>query len=258
MTTTISLVPIQGLSGSTGDAFQMSGPYILVRATTVAQQVQATRQLGKKPDPSATREPEALRCKRRTDNTGLHHILPRPQPAAVARRNERERNRVKMVNMGFETLREHVPSGKKNKKMSKVDTLKAASNYIRYLQQMLSSETEPVSPQNFTDMDMEGQDSDCSSTTGSSTFSGSLQESNSLSSLCAALSQSANSLQDSDNLNSFCAALQNNNGMHSFVPSPTVSCSSQNSPAPSLSSDAISESFSSEEEELPDLGSWFT
>ncbi|XP_069140047.1 achaete-scute homolog 1b-like [Argopecten irradians] len=259
MTTTISLVPIQGLSGSTGDAFQMSGPYILVRATTVAQQVQATRQLGKKPDPSAPREPEALRCKRRTDNTGLHHILPRPQPAAVARRNERERNRVKMVNMGFETLREHVPSGKKNKKMSKVDTLKAASNYIRYLQQMLSSETtEPASPQTFLDMDMDGQDSDASSNNGSNSFSASLQDSNSLSSLCAALSQSANSLQGNDNLSNFCASLQNSNGIHSFVPSPTVSCSSQNSPAPSLSSDAISESFSSEEEELPDLGSWFT
>ncbi|OWF47583.1 achaete-scute homolog 2-like [Mizuhopecten yessoensis] len=258
MTTTISLVPIQGLSGSTGDAFQMSGPYILVRATTVAQQVQATRQLGKKPDPSTPREPEALRCKRRTDNTGLHHILPRPQPAAVARRNERERNRVKMVNMGFETLREHVPSGKKNKKMSKVDTLKAASDYIRYLQTVLTTDGEPASPQTFMDLNMDALDSDSSSTSGSTSFPGNLQESNSLSSLCAALSQTASSLQDNDNLNSLCAALQSNNGMHSFVSSPNVSCSSQNSPAPSLSSDAISESFSSEDEELPDLGSWFT
>lgn len=247
MTTTISLVPIQALSGSTGDGIQMSGPYILVRATTVAQQVQATRQLGKKPDTLATREPEALRCKRRTDATGLHHILPRPLPAAVARRNERERNRVKMVNMGFETLREHVPSGKKNKKMSKVDTLKAASDYIRYLQTMLSCDgDDSCAPPIFTgDSEESSQSMD-------------LQDSNSLSSLCAVLAQSVNSLSDTANLTNFCTALQNNSGMHNFVPSPTVSCTSQNSPAPSFSSDAISESLSSEDEGLPDLGSWFT
>jgi len=219
MTTTISLVPIQALSTTTGDNIQMSGPYILVRATTVAQQVQATRQLSKKPDPSTlSKEPEALRCKRRTDSNGLHHILPRPPPAAVARRNERERNRVKMVNMGFETLREHVPSGKKNKKMSKVDTLKAAVDYIKCLQDVLQPDTENAEQ-----------------------FS-------------ANLASIANSLQNSFNAGS----LSDSSSMqYSASPSATHS-SSQNSPAPSLSSDAFSESFNSEDEELPDLGSWFS
>ncbi|XP_010564663.1 PREDICTED: achaete-scute homolog 1 [Haliaeetus leucocephalus] len=59
------------------------------------------------------------------------------QPAAVARRNERERNRVKLVNLGFATLREHVPNGAANKKMSKVETLRSAVEYIRALQQLL-------------------------------------------------------------------------------------------------------------------------
>jgi achaete-scute complex protein len=59
--------------------------------------------------------------------------------AAVARRNERERNRVKLVNLGFATLREHVPAGQKNKKMSKVDTLKSAVDYIKYLQTLLDN-----------------------------------------------------------------------------------------------------------------------
>ncbi|KAG8190326.1 hypothetical protein JTE90_014432 [Oedothorax gibbosus] len=53
----------------------------------------------------------------------------------VSRRNARERKRVRLVNLGFSTLRERVPS--KNKKLSKVETLRAAIEYIRQLQGML-------------------------------------------------------------------------------------------------------------------------
>ncbi|GCB66106.1 achaete-scute homolog 1-like [Scyliorhinus torazame] len=81
--------------------------------------------------------PELLRCKRRLSFTGLGYSLPQQQPAAVARRNERERNRVKLVNLGFQTLRQHVPNGAANKKMSKVETLRSAVEYIRALQQLL-------------------------------------------------------------------------------------------------------------------------
>lgn len=81
--------------------------------------------------------PELLRCKRRLSFSGFGYTLPPQQPAAVARRNERERNRVKLVNMGFATLREHVPNGSANKKMSKVETLRSAVEYIRALQQLL-------------------------------------------------------------------------------------------------------------------------
>jgi len=63
--------------------------------------------------------------------------LPQTPPQTVARRNERERNRVKMVNLGFATLRQHVPNGAKNKKMSKVDTLRGAVEYIRELKELL-------------------------------------------------------------------------------------------------------------------------
>ncbi|VDI82918.1 achaete-scute complex protein [Mytilus galloprovincialis] len=137
MASTISLVPIQALTSINNNGVQMTGPFILVRTTTtVAQQVQAQRRL-KKQEPLSPKEPEMLRCKRRTDGKGLHHLLPKPQPATVARRNERERNRVKMVNSGFETLRDHVPDGKKNKKLSKVDTLKSAVEYIKQLRQLL-------------------------------------------------------------------------------------------------------------------------
>ena len=84
-----------------------------------------------------------MMCKRRldfghqqSDYLGLH----KPPTVAVARRNERERNRVKLINMTFATLREHIPAGAKcgkSKKLSKVDTLKAAIDYIRYLQTLV-------------------------------------------------------------------------------------------------------------------------
>lgn len=94
---------------------------------------------------------ELLRCKRK-----IHFIsgqsYPGAQPASVARRNARERNRVKQVNNGFATLRSHIPASvaaaltsekssprnsSASKKLSKVETLKMAVEYIRSLQQML-------------------------------------------------------------------------------------------------------------------------
>ncbi|CDW58260.1 achaete scute 1b [Trichuris trichiura] len=63
----------------------------------------------------------------------------RKHPVLVARRNARERNRVRQVNMGFVTLRDHIPHHGKSKKLSKVETLRAAASYIRYLEQLLSA-----------------------------------------------------------------------------------------------------------------------
>ncbi|XP_023159718.1 achaete-scute complex protein T3 [Drosophila hydei] len=69
------------------------------------------------------------------------------QMPSVARRNARERNRVKQVNNGFVNLRQHLPQTVINtlsnggrgasKKLSKVDTLRIAVEYIRGLQDML-------------------------------------------------------------------------------------------------------------------------
>lgn len=70
------------------------------------------------------------------------------QPMSVVRRNERERNRVRQVNDGYVTLRDHIPqevvSALSNggrgasKKLSKVDTLRLAVEYIRRLQDTIS------------------------------------------------------------------------------------------------------------------------
>lgn len=89
-----------------------------------------------------------LRCKRKIQF--MPYGVPQ-QPASVARRNARERNRVKQVNNGFATLRQHIPSSVAaafspqgasqgrgaTKKLSKVETLRLAVEYIRSLQQMI-------------------------------------------------------------------------------------------------------------------------
>uniref|UniRef100_A0A0N5CHW9 BHLH domain-containing protein n=1 Tax=Strongyloides papillosus TaxID=174720 RepID=A0A0N5CHW9_STREA len=61
-------------------------------------------------------------------------------PEQVERRNERERKRVRQVNLGFVKLGEHVPKWRtKNKKLSKVETLREATRYIQYLETLLKS-----------------------------------------------------------------------------------------------------------------------
>ncbi|KAB5541930.1 hypothetical protein PHYPO_G00085630 [Pangasianodon hypophthalmus] len=110
-------------------------------ATAASQSLSPSESTGKSASKQAKRQrsssPELLRCKRRLSFAGFGYSLPQQQPHAVARRNERERNRVKLVNNGFATLREHVPNGAANKKMSKVETLRSAVEYIRALQQLL-------------------------------------------------------------------------------------------------------------------------
>ncbi|GBM27580.1 hypothetical protein AVEN_97093-1 [Araneus ventricosus] len=92
------------------------------------------------------------------------------QNTAVSRRNARERKRVRLVNLGFSTLRERVPPGAKNKKLSKVETLRAAIEYIGQLQSMLGmTEPQPYEDKNFQNMlsdENYGQD-DCSSVASS-------------------------------------------------------------------------------------------
>ncbi|XP_015784650.1 uncharacterized protein LOC107362150 [Tetranychus urticae] len=59
----------------------------------------------------------------------------------IRRRNERERARVKNVNEGFDRLRKHLPlsPSQREKRLSKVETLKMAISYIRHLETVLKS-----------------------------------------------------------------------------------------------------------------------
>ncbi|XP_075692900.1 achaete-scute homolog 3 [Rhinoderma darwinii] len=58
-------------------------------------------------------------------------------PSFVRKRNERERQRVKCVNEGYARLQRHLPQEYMEKRLSKVQTLRAAIKYIGHLQQAL-------------------------------------------------------------------------------------------------------------------------
>ncbi|KAK3605177.1 hypothetical protein CHS0354_012982 [Potamilus streckersoni] len=60
------------------------------------------------------------------------------EPAFIRKRNERERERVRCVNEGYARLKQHLPIEKKEKRISKVETLRYAIEYIRYLQVLLA------------------------------------------------------------------------------------------------------------------------
>ncbi|KAK2858876.1 hypothetical protein Q5P01_003496 [Channa striata] len=60
------------------------------------------------------------------------------EPAFIRKRNERERHRVRCVNEGYARLREHLPREFEDKRLSKVETLRAAIDYIKHLQSLLN------------------------------------------------------------------------------------------------------------------------
>ncbi|XP_013772256.1 achaete-scute homolog 1-like [Limulus polyphemus] len=124
---TTSPIP-SGLNFSAASTAQQSGTRIAIKRNKTNSMVSG----------GATQE--LLRCKRRIQLSQLGCSSPQARPATVSRRNERERNRVKLVNLGFDTLKQHVPNGTKNKKMSKVETLRAAVLYIKQLQELLTEQ----------------------------------------------------------------------------------------------------------------------
>lgn len=75
--------------------------------------------------------------KKKSKSTYKHVPHCEKAPHLVARRNARERRRVMAVNNAFTRLRRHVPCENRNKRISKVKTLKIAIDYIYYLQDLI-------------------------------------------------------------------------------------------------------------------------
>lgn len=106
-------------------------------------------------DASAARPTNSSSASKKVKLAYAHMPYGPSQPASVQRRNARERNRVKQVNNGFANLRQHIPSdvvttlssgGRgASKKLSKVDTLRIAVEYIRRLQDLLDDDTDASS-----------------------------------------------------------------------------------------------------------------
>nr|UBR90697.1 ASH2 [Procambarus virginalis] len=85
------------------------------------------------PSSSSTISLSPTKCRRRISYSDTEVRIP------VSRRNARERNRVKQVSQGFAILRQHVPQAARKKKLSKVETLRCAVDYIRGLQLLLDN-----------------------------------------------------------------------------------------------------------------------
>ena len=81
-------------------------------------------------------------------NVNHHGVINRrkeKEPEMVERRNERERMRVRLVNDAFRLLRSHIPVDPRQKKLSKVNTLRLAIQYIKYLQRLIETNPPPQS-----------------------------------------------------------------------------------------------------------------
>ena len=107
----------------------------------------STENQGSKKQPRATKRSLANATSTTASEVVIkkhHHSVKKPQTPSVSRRNARERNRVKQVNNGFATLRTHIPHLKN--KTSKVDTLRAAVDYIMALRNLMG---EPLKEENL-------------------------------------------------------------------------------------------------------------
>ncbi|XP_067951255.1 achaete-scute homolog 1b-like [Watersipora subatra] len=105
----------------------------------------------------ANKEPAKTNLKLDCPKRRIHFskkALTHPRPQSITRRNTRERNRVRAVNQGFVTLANHVPLHLRSKKMSKVDTLKAAMVYIQELTEALDN-TDAEDDENMSCSDQE-------------------------------------------------------------------------------------------------------
>nr|XP_021183923.2 uncharacterized protein LOC110371839 [Helicoverpa armigera] len=124
---------------------------IIVRKKPKFQSVPATvsvTSLVRAAEPVTSSAPSAK--KSRPNENSAEESVRSPTPLAVARRNARERNRVRQVNDGFAALRRHIPeevasafenansNRGANKKLSKVETLRMAVEYIRNLENLLN------------------------------------------------------------------------------------------------------------------------
>ena len=133
---------------------------------------------------------------------------PSGQTVSVQRRNARERNRVKQVNNGFSNLRQHIPQtvvsaltkgGRGSaKKLSKVDTLKMAVEYIRSLKDMLE----------------DGENSASTSSSTSSYYSESSQNLQSIPRSEASLSPTPSYVSESSSTLSYTPNNHNHNQVH--------------------------------------------
>ncbi|KAG8189496.1 hypothetical protein JTE90_008458 [Oedothorax gibbosus] len=153
-------VAFDGRCRSRGDAEGVRHPYGVGRFVDPAAWMGAVVQQRRADGPPPKYRPEVPQALLASDPPGsqlpspMHplghqqqqHKGPFVTNNAMARRNERERKRVRLVNHGFATLRQYLPQGNSRKKLSKMETLRSAIEYIRQLQHLLDPVTSHFDP----------------------------------------------------------------------------------------------------------------
>lgn len=103
--------------------------------------VGATRRAG---SCSSTRQAVSSTCQSMASNLGKKSQKPRRRVATLAQRraaNIRERRRMFNLNAAFDRLRKKVPSFAYEKRLSRIETLKLAIMYIRFMDNLVNDET---------------------------------------------------------------------------------------------------------------------
>ncbi|KAM4881116.1 achaete-scute homolog 4 [Thomomys bottae] len=120
--------------------------------------------LARVPPGDAFRVPERLDQARRWERRRPCPSLPpegAAEPAFLRLRNERERRRVRCVNEGYARLRDRLPRELAARRLSKVETLRAAIGYIRDLQELLERHARipdsPAAPRRRADCNSDGE-----------------------------------------------------------------------------------------------------
>ncbi|XP_061820728.1 musculin [Nerophis lumbriciformis] len=90
-------------------------------------------------------------CLRRTEDDGGHKQSKKdPRQSHRDAANARERARMRVLSKAFSRLKTTLPWVPADTKLSKLDTLRLASNYISHLRQLLQEEDSCVQPSSLT------------------------------------------------------------------------------------------------------------
>ncbi|KAK3931126.1 Protein dimmed [Frankliniella fusca] len=112
--------------------------------------------------PMQPRPKRKLSCSSATSHAGAHPLRRRKSGISARERNlrrlesnERERMRMHSLNDAFEQLREVIPHVKMERKLSKIETLTLAKNYIMALTNVICEMRGEEKPYTFLDVDCE-------------------------------------------------------------------------------------------------------
>ncbi|EGT31599.1 hypothetical protein CAEBREN_04483 [Caenorhabditis brenneri] len=114
-------------------------PKMVQMTTAMLETPQAPRQ-----NPANAQTPVPQTGMRPKNTPNLAPKNPEKQKIRRAKTTIRERNRMRTLGEALDTLRDNIPITTKQQKLSKIETLRLARNYIEALQKMLQTNEQPT------------------------------------------------------------------------------------------------------------------